>query len=168
MASMIEDVTKELTTDATNEPKWLNTEEQAVWRAYLDVTRMVNERLNRQLVEDSQLSLAEYEILVQLSEHPERALRMSELAERAVNSRSRLTHTVVRMEQRGLVQRRPSAEDGRGVMCTLTEAGFDAIDTAAPAHVATVRASILDPLTPELVTALGEALDRIRASLRNS
>jgi DNA-binding MarR family transcriptional regulator len=144
----------------------LDADEQRVWRAYLDVSRLLNERLNRQLTEDSDLSLAEYEILVQLSELPERRLRMSELAERAVNSRSRLTHTVGRMEQRGLVRREPCPDDGRGVLCILTDAGFEAIDTAAPGHVETVRTAVFDPLTPDEVETLGTALNKIRDTLR--
>lgn len=151
-----------------SEPRWLASDEQAVWRAYLDVSRLLNERLNRQLAEDSTLSLAEYEILVQLSEHPDRALRMSELAARAVNSRSRLTHTVARMEERGLVRRTPCVEDGRGVMCTLTDAGYQAIVDAAPGHVEAVRSVVFDPLDTADVAALGRALESIRARLRGS
>ena len=94
--------------------RWLDDDEQHVWRSYLDVSRLLNERLQHQLVKDSGLSLPEYEIFVQLSEAPDRMLRMSELAERAVNSRSRLTHTVSRLESRGLVRREPCPDDGRG------------------------------------------------------
>lgn len=149
-----------------SEPRWLTPAEQRVWRAYLDVTRLVNERLGRQLAEESQLSLAEYEILVQLSEHPERRLRMSELAERAVNSRSRLTHTVTRMEARGMVTRTPCPDDRRGVWCILTDAGFAAIDAAAAGHVEAVRSAVFDPLEPAQVAELGEIMTRIREVLR--
>jgi len=149
-----------------SEPRWLTPAEQKVWRAYLDVSRLLNERMNRQLTEESALSSAEYEILVQLSEHPDRQLRMSELAERVVNSRSRLTHTVARMEQRGLVRRRPCDEDGRGVWCILTDEGMAAIEAAAPGHVAEVRAALFDPLTPAEVEQFGAALIRIREQLR--
>jgi DNA-binding MarR family transcriptional regulator len=141
--------------------------EQRVWRAWLDVSRLLTERLGRQLVDDSGMSLAEYEILVQLSEHPQRAMRMSELASRVVNSRSRLTHTVARMEERGLVGRAPCADDGRGVMCTLTDAGLQAIVDAAPGHVEAVRLAMFDPLGPADVVALGAALDRVREELRH-
>lgn len=147
-------------------PRWLTAREQRVWRAYLDVSRLLDERLGHQLTEDSGMSAPEYEILVQLSEAPERRLRMSELADRAVNSRSRLTHTVGRMEQRGLVRRVPCPDDGRGVLCLLTEAGFAAIEDAAPGHVEEVRTSVFDPLTEAEVTAFGEALTKIRAQLR--
>jgi len=149
-------------------PRWLSTDEQQVWRAYLDVSRMLTERLNRQLAEQGDLSLAEYEILVQLSELPERRMRMSELAERAVNSRSRLTHTVGRMEERGLVRRQPCPEDGRGVVCTLTDEGYAAIVAAAPGHVEMVRSVVFDALCDADVEQLGEALNRIRTALRQS
>lgn len=148
--------------------RWLEPEEQAVWRAYLDVSRLLDERLQHQLVDDSAMSLAEYEILVQLSETPERRLRMSELADRAVNSRSRLTHTVSRMEQRGLVRREPCPDDGRGVLCILTDAGFAAIVEAAPGHVEAVRMAVFDPLTADDVAALGVAMSKIRTGLREA
>jgi DNA-binding MarR family transcriptional regulator len=154
-------------TEPDDEPRWLTAEEQQAWRAYLDVSRLINERLNRQLTEDSGLSLAEYEILVQLSELPERRLRMSELAERAVNSRSRLTHTVGRMEAGGLVRRQPCPDDGRGVECLLTDAGYAAIVAAAPEHVETVRSALFDPLCDDDVKRLGEALGKIREGLRS-
>lgn len=151
---------------APAEPRWLSGEEQRVWRAWLDVTRLLDERLNRQLVADSDLTLAEYEILVQLSEHPQRQLRMSELAERIVHSRSRLTHTVGRMEERGLVRREPCESDGRGVMCVLTDFGFDTIAAAAPGHVESVRTALFDPLETSDVDVLGVALGKMREVLR--
>jgi DNA-binding MarR family transcriptional regulator len=146
--------------------RWLNDEEQAVWRAYLDVMRLITERMQRQLVEDSGLTSGEYEVLVQLAETPERQLRMSELADRIVNSRSRLTHTVGRMESRGLVRRRPCDEDGRGVLCILTDEGMDVLVKAAPGHVEAVRSGLFDPLDPQDVAALGQAMGKVRTNLR--
>ena len=149
-------------------PRWLDAAEQAVWRDYLDVMRRLMEGLNRQLVDGSGMSLAEYEVLVQLSETPGRRLRMSELANLVVNSRSRLTHTVGRMEERGLVRRQPCPEDGRGVVCTLTDEGYAAIVAAAPGHVEMVRSVVFDALCDADVEQLGEALNRIRTALRQS
>jgi DNA-binding MarR family transcriptional regulator len=146
--------------------RWLDDHEQAVWRAYLDVMRLLMERLQRRVSEDSGLSLGEYEVLVQLSEAPGRQLRMSELADRIVHSRSRLTHTVGRMEQRGLVRREPCEEDGRGVLCTLTDGGFDVLVLAAPGHVEAVRNALFDPLSGPDVQALGVAMEKVRANLR--
>ena len=157
------------TADAsTVRPRWLDVDEQKVWRDYLDVSRVLNERLNRQLVADSGLSLAEYEILVRLSEAPDRQLRMSELAELAVHSRSRLTHTVRRLEERGLVGRQECLDDRRGVLCVLLDEGFAVLAAAAPGHVAEVRSIMFDPLTGDDVKALGVAMGRLRAGLRST
>jgi DNA-binding MarR family transcriptional regulator len=147
-------------------PRWLDPEEQAVWRAFLDVSRLLFEQLNRQLSDEAGMSLAEYEILVQLSEAPDRRLRMSELADRVVSSRSRITHTVGRMEERGLVHREACVDDGRGVLCVLTDAGFARLERSAPGHVAMVRSVLFDPLTPPDVDGLGVALTKVREKLR--
>jgi DNA-binding MarR family transcriptional regulator len=148
--------------------RWLSAAEQQVWRTYLDVYRLIDERLDHQLGEDAGLSLAEYEVLVQLTDQPERALRMSDLAQRAVNSRSRLTHTVRRMEEAGLVRRRPCPSDGRGVICELTPAGLARIEAAAPGHVELVRRLFLDPISATDIAGLGAALAKIHASLRGT
>ena len=152
----------------STEPRWLTADEQHVWRDYLDVMRRLMDRLNRQLVDESGMSLAEYEVLVQLSESPERRLRMSELADLVVNSRSRLTHTVGRLEDRGWVERQECPDDRRGILCVLTGAGFAALDAAAPGHVEAVRAVVFDPLDPSDVAGLGVAMRKVRASLRDT
>jgi DNA-binding MarR family transcriptional regulator len=153
---------------ARPEPRWLDDSEQAVWRSYLDVSRLLNDRLQRRLVEDADLSLAEYQIMVLLSETAGRRLRMAELAHRAVTSRSRLTHTVARMEARGLARREASPDDGRGVLCVLTDAGFAVLEAAAPDHVEAVRETIFDVLSAAEVAALGAAMDKLRAGLRRT
>jgi DNA-binding MarR family transcriptional regulator len=149
-------------------PRWLSQDEQAVWRAYLDFSRLLNDRLQRRLVEDADLSLAEYELMVQLSETEDHRLRMSELADRAVHSRSRLTHTVARMEDRGLVRREACPDDGRGVLCILTDHGFAVLAAAAVDHVETVRQSIFDNLTPDEVAAFGAVVTTLRGGLRGA
>jgi len=146
--------------------RWLDDGEQAVWRSFLDVSRLLFEQLGRQLGDDSDMSLPEYEILVQLSEAPKRRLRMSELADRVVSSRSRITHTVGRMQARGLVVREACLDDGRGVECVLTDEGFAVLEAVAPGHVENVRAIMFDPLTADDVTALGAALTKVREELR--
>ncbi len=146
--------------------RWLDADEQAVWRAFLDVSRLLFEQLNRQLSDEAGMSLAEYEILVQLSEAPGRRLRMSELADRVVSSRSRITHTVGRMEERALVHREACADDGRGVLCVLTDAGFAQLEAAAPGHVEMVRTVLFEPLDPADVEHLGAALTKVREQLR--
>jgi DNA-binding MarR family transcriptional regulator len=152
---------------APDDVRWLSAQEQTVWRAFLDVSRLLFEQLGRTLTEGTEISFAEYEVLVHLSEAPERRLRMSELAERSVSSRSRITHTMARMEERGLVRREPCPQDDRGVMGVLTDAGYELLVQAAPAHVAQVRAVMFDPLSTSDVTALGEALLKVRTALRD-
>ena len=147
------------------EPRWLTAAEQAVWRDYLDFSRRLHERLNRQLIDDSALSLAEYEILVQLSEHADRQLRMSELADLAVHSRSRLTHTVRRLEERGLVSRQECPDDRRGILCQLSDEGFRVLAEAAPGHVEAVRAGLFEPLGEADVEALGIVMRKARSAL---
>ena len=138
--------------------RWLAEAEQRYWRAFLLGSAQLTESLSRQLELDSGVSLSEYEILVRLSESPERTLRMSDLAASLVHSRSRLTHTVSRMESRGLVLRATCVDDGRGVNCVMTDAGFALLDGAAPGHVRAVRRHLVDLLTPEQFAALGEAM----------
>ncbi|HMO10958.1 MAG TPA: helix-turn-helix domain-containing protein [Actinotalea sp.] len=133
-------------------------EQQRHWRAYLLGAARLTEALSRQLEHDSGLSLSEYEVMVRLSEAPDRTVRMAELAASLVHSRSRLTHTVSRMEQRGLVERRACLADGRGINAVLTEAGWAALVAAAPGHVRAVREHLVDRLTDTQLRALGEAM----------
>ena len=142
---------------------WLDESEQRAWRAYLESSKVLFDALDRQLQRDADLPHAYYEILVRLSEAPERALRMSELAEITLSSRSRLSHAVSRLEERGWVRRQVCPEDGRGQLAVLTDDGFAALEAAAPVHVEGVRTHLFDQLSPEQVTAmrdLGETLLR--------
>ena len=143
--------------------RWLDAEEQKAWRAYLFSTMLLQDRLDRELTSATGISHAYYEILVQLSETEGRALRMSELAERCLSSRSRLSHAVSRLEERGWVRRQVCAEDGRGQLAVLTDEGFAALEAAAPVHVEGVRTHLFDQLTPQQVQNmrdLGETLLR--------
>nr|NLD40375.1 MarR family transcriptional regulator [Actinomycetales bacterium] len=124
----------------------------------------VNEALDRDLVQTHGLSLNEYEVMVVLSEQPERRIRMSALAEEIVNSRSRLTHTIRRMERRGLVSREACADDGRGVNCILTDEGYAVLERAAPDHVDSVRRNIFDNITAAEARSLGAILGKLGES----
>lgn len=142
---------------------WLTDEEQAAWRAWLAATRLVAEALEAQLQRDAGMPHAYYEVLVRLSEAPDGALRMSELARAVGSSRSRLSHAVARLEARGWVAREACAQDLRGTTAFLTDAGRAALQQAAPGHVAAVRAVLLDALSPAQVQQLrrvGEAVVR--------
>ncbi len=138
--------------------RWLTPEQQLSWRSYILGAARLTEVLSRELDEDAGLSLSEYEILVRLSEAPEHTARMSELATSLVHSRSRLTHTVSRLERRGLVERRTCASDGRGVNATMTPEGYALLVAAAPGHVRAVRENLVDVLSEAQLRALGEAM----------
>lgn len=151
---------------AADQVRWLDAGQQRSWRAYLDGTERLLDALSHQMETESGLSMGEYEILVRLSESPDRTLRMSELADGMGHSRSRLTHTVRRMEAAGLVERRACAEDARGVNCAMTEAGWQRIVAAAPGHVMAVRRHLVDRLTDDQLRALGEAMAVVEQALR--
>ncbi|WP_024286862.1 MarR family winged helix-turn-helix transcriptional regulator [Cellulomonas sp. KRMCY2] len=145
-------------TRADEPVQWLTEDQQRHWRAFLLGSAQLTESLTRQLETEAGLSLSEYEILVRLSECEDHTLRMSELAASLVHSRSRLTHTVSRLETRNLVRRQTCLDDGRGVNCVMTEVGYALLEAAAPGHVRAVRAHLVDLLTPEQFRALGEAM----------
>ena len=131
-------------------------------RALLDL------QLARDLARDSGLSEADYDVLSTLSESERSTLRLSDLAAHMLWSKSRLSHHVTRMEQRGLVARQECPGDGRGALLTLTEAGWQAIRAAAPAHVASVREHFIDPLSAEQIRVLGDITEEVLARLRSA
>lgn len=134
--------------------RWLSADEQRAWRAYLESTKVLFDALDRQLQREAGLPHAYYEILVRLSEAEGRALRMSELAENTLSSRSRLSHAVSRLEERGWVVREDCATDRRGQVARLTDEGYAILAAAAPGHVETVRELVIDRLTPAQLAAL--------------
>ena len=153
------------TTEPMTRVRWLTPEEQSVWRAFLDVSRLMSEQMNRQLSDESGMSLPEYEILVALSEAPGRRLRMNQLAEVCQSSRSRLSHAVNRLEEAGWVRREACPTDKRGALAVMTDEGFAAIEAAAPGHVEGVRRHVFDVLTPEQIRELGDISAAIRDGL---
>jgi len=149
---------------AAGETEWLDEREQRAWRGFLDMHATVNRALAAQLQRDTDLSLADYGILVTLSEADEGQLRSFAIAEKLQWEASRLSHQLRRMEARGLVERRSCPEDRRGVIIAITEAGRCAITKAAPLHVAEVRRVFIDRLDDAHLDALVDAADRIRAT----
>jgi DNA-binding MarR family transcriptional regulator len=141
--------------------RWLDEEQQRIWRTWLTVTELLPRVLDVQLQRDAGLSHAAYVVLAMLSEAPGRSRRMTDLARRANQSQSRLSHTVARLEERGWVRRERSPEDGRGNVAVLTDAGWDVVRAVAPGHVEAVRAALFDPLTGAQTRALGEALQAV-------
>ena len=146
--------------------RWLDQDQQRSWRAWISCSQLLADRLGRDLAEATGLSMADYPILVRLSDRPERRMRMSELAEATLSSRSRLSHQIDRMEQAGLVQRETCDSDKRGLNAVMTEHGWDVLVAAAPSHVASVREHFVDVLTPEEFEALGAACAKVVARLQ--
>jgi DNA-binding MarR family transcriptional regulator len=136
--------------------RWLSADEQRAWRSYLEATLLLFDELDRQMQQDSGMPHAYYEILVRLSETEGRAMRMSELAVGTRSSRSRLSHAVARLEERGWVERQDCPTDRRGQVAHLTDKGFEVLAAAAPSHVEAVRAHVIDRLTPEQINQLSD------------
>ena len=134
--------------------RWLSAQEQETWRAFLGACNAFFSAVDTQLQHDSGMPHAYYEILVRLSEAPGRSLRMSQLAEATSASKSRASHAVARLEERGWVRRTDCPTDRRGQVAELTEEGFAALADAARGHVEQVRQSLFDALAPEQVIQL--------------
>lgn len=148
-----------------DDTRWLSADEQRTWRSFLTASRLLWERVERQLQQEAGLPHAYYEILARLSEAPDRTLRMSQLASTSLSSRSRLSHAVSRMEEAGWVQRRPCPSDKRGQLASLTGAGMERLRAAAPGHVEEVRELLFDRLTPAQQATLREISDVLAAHL---
>ena len=147
-------------------PVWLDDDEQRTWRAWLAVTRFLEETLDAQLQRDAGMAHGYYVVLAMLSEAPGRSLRMSDLAAVTHSSQSRLSHAVARLEERGWVRRERSTTDGRSSTAVLTDAGWTVLAGTAPGHVAEVRRRLFDAMTPRQVRQLEDictaVLDRRR------
>jgi DNA-binding MarR family transcriptional regulator len=156
------------TTQAPSETRWLDDRQQEFWRAFLGGSTVFFDQLDRDLRREHDLSMPEYEIMVRLSEAPDHSLRMAEVADKVAHSRSRVTHTVARLERAGLVERRSCASDGRGVNAQLTDAGMERLREAAHTHVGGVRRYLLDNATDEEFAVIGRVFERIRTDLKGS
>jgi DNA-binding MarR family transcriptional regulator len=152
------------TSPSGQQTRWLDGEEQRSWRSFITGVTALFEKLDRELRDEHDVSLAEYELMVRLSEAPERSLRMAELASSVSHSRSRTTHTISRMERDGIVARVACPEDGRGVMAVLTPAGFERLRAAAHTHVQGVRRHLVDLADPDDFLAMGRVFDAVKAS----
>jgi len=141
--------------------RWLNAEEGETWRSFMAACQGFFAAIDAQLQRDSQMPLAYYEILVRLEAAPGRTMRMTQLAEAAASSKSRISHAVARLEERGWVRRMDCPTDRRGQNAVLTDDGFAALAEAAPGHVEQVRRSLFDTLSPAQVKhlrAIAEAM----------
>ncbi|CAB4705695.1 unannotated protein [freshwater metagenome] len=154
-----------MTSQNATAPRWLNAAEMKAWRRYIIASRRLLEALDSDL-EGHDLSMADYEILAQLSDAPERKMRMSELAEIALLSRSRLSHRMKVMEKAGWVKREACPSDKRGYFAVMTPKGWKAIVAAAPDHVESVRARFVDHLSKVDQEIISAIFLRIEDSLR--
>jgi DNA-binding MarR family transcriptional regulator len=149
------------------EPRWLDEHQQRAWRSYLAMHTQLTARLHRQLQADSGLSLADFAVLVQLTDRPDGRVRVLELAQALQWEKSRLSHHLARMQRRGLVAREDCPDDARGAFIVLTPHGHQAIEHAAPRHVDTVRDLVFDQLTTEQVDTLHTIAKQVLARLEH-
>lgn len=154
-----------VTTDEASSTPWLSVDEQRYWRAFLGGTTVLMDQLDRDLRAKHGLSMPEYEILVRLSESEDRSIRMAELADALAHSRSRITHTVARLERAGIVKRSQASTDGRGVTTSLTDHGFSVLEAAAHTHVRGVNDYLVSLASKEEFEILGTILGRVREQL---
>jgi len=143
------------------EPDWLNAREDRAWRAFLHARDQLNAYLNQHLLQDSGLSGADYEILAVLSEHPTGHMPAQELGALVRWEKSRLSHQIRRMQDRGLVAREPNPADGRSALICLLTAGRRAIQDAAPQHVHNVHEHFTGLFTPAELDTLAALNERI-------
>jgi DNA-binding MarR family transcriptional regulator len=148
-----------------SEGPWLTDSEQCAWRSFLNMQAELRRRLNRQLLREAGLSEADYGVLVQLTEAPAGRLRVFELRDATGWEKSRMTHQVTRMVERGLLERQACQEEPRGQFVALTDTGRAAIEKAAPTHVGHVRRWFIDHITPEEMAMLTDISVRVRKRL---
>lgn len=149
------------TDEGATETRWLNEPQQRAWRAFVVGSTLLFDRLDDELRQSIGIGLNEYEVLVRISERPGRSMRMSALANAMCHSRSRITHTVARMERAGLVERTASLDDGRGIVAHLTDQGYELLVTAAPTHVEGVRDHLVDLASDEDFAAVRRVMDAV-------
>ena len=154
--------------DTPPQTPWLDAGQQRSWRSFLGGSTVLNDHLDRDLHAKHGLSLTEYEILVRLSEAEDRQVRMAELAAAVAHSRSRITHTIARLERNGIVERIPCSEDGRGVCAILTAHGLNLLETASHTHVNGVADYFVSKATPEEFDIIGNVFERIRTDLEGT
>ncbi|GGP31774.1 MarR family transcriptional regulator [Streptomyces capoamus] len=147
--------------------RWLTPEEQRAWRAYNAASRLLEDVIDRQLQQEGGMPHLFYMVLANLSEAPDRRLRMTDLAETLKITRSRLTYAVTRLERDGLVRREDCRRDRRSSLAVLTDEGMAVLERTAPGHVETVRSALFDRLTPEQVGQLAEICTGIARGLQD-
>jgi DNA-binding MarR family transcriptional regulator len=141
--------------------RWLDAAQQRTWRAFTVGTTLLMDRLDHELRQGFGIGINEYEVLVRLSEAADHQMRMSTLADAMCFSRSRITHTIARMERDGLVLRSAACDDGRGIIARLTDRGMTLLRDAAPTHVTGVRDHLVDLVEPGDLAAMGRVMNAV-------
>jgi DNA-binding MarR family transcriptional regulator len=142
--------------------RWLSEDQIEAWLAFFGAAALLDRKLDQQLKDDAGLTHVQYEVLARLSEAPDRELRMIELADTLYTSQSGTTYQIAQLEKAGYVRRRACRGGPRAVYAVLTDAGFEALERAAPGHVTAVRELLIDVLTPEELVAISGGLGRVR------
>lgn len=140
---------------------WLNDEEARAWRAYIDLSMLLGDYLDRQLRRDADMSHTSYHLLGLLSAQPGHSLRLTDLAQQMRITRSRLSHALARLEELGWVRREDDPADRRGHVATLTDRGFEVLSAAAPGHVDAVRRAVFDRLSAAQVQQFAEIAETL-------
>ena len=148
-----------------NDVRWLNEQEDRAWRSLQFMQMRLEGELARQLTADSDLSYPDYLVLVALTDLPDGRMRLFELGDALGWEKSRLSHHVARMTERGLVTKEKCDSDRRGAFVVITKPGRQQIEAAAPGHVTAVRRLFVDRLTPAQLDVIGEAADIVLAAL---
>lgn len=146
--------------------RWLDDEEERIWRAFLEAGSLVVQELDSSLKSNAAMTLDDYEVLVHLSGADERQMRMTELSQRLISSQSRLTQRIDRLVDRGWVRRERCPEDRRGTFAVMTPAGWDEIESAAPGHLHDVRALLIDLIEPHERRVIADVLERVATNAR--
>ncbi|MBN9111623.1 MAG: MarR family transcriptional regulator [Pseudonocardia sp.] len=145
--------------------RWLDAREQRAWRGYIAMQAQLNAELHRRMQAESGLSLADFDVLVALTDRASERMRVLELAEALQWEKSRLSHHLSRMQKRGLIEREDCPDDARGAFVLLSAEGRRAIDAAAPPHVAAVRELVFDGLDDADVDALARIAEAVLARI---
>jgi len=148
-----------------SKPRWLTPAEESAWRKYIVASRRLLEALDDDLSRNG-LSLSDYEILVHLSDAQGRRLRMSDLADKTILSRSRLSHRIKYMEGKGWVERQKCATDKRGTWAVMTTKGWNSIVKAAPDHVESIRKRFIDQISKADQANIATAFEKVEDNLR--
>jgi DNA-binding MarR family transcriptional regulator len=150
---------------APKKTRWLTAREQKAWRGYIRMNAVLNAHLERDLRRETDLSMADFGVLVELSEHPSDRMRVLELAKALQWEKSRLSHQLTRMQTRGLVTRIECEDDRRGAWMQLTKKGRATVEAAAPLHVSAVRRAVFDVLSRDEVDSLAALSGRVVGAL---